>query len=39
VIRAAIVNHRTRPQDIDALVDGVLHLGRAATRQTRTPAP
>ncbi len=28
-IRAAIVNHRTGPQDIAALVDGVLALGRA----------
>jgi aromatic-L-amino-acid decarboxylase len=28
-IRAAIVNHRTEPQDIDALVEGVLALGRA----------
>ncbi len=37
VIRAAIVNHRTRPEDIDALVDGVLNLGRAATREGPTP--
>ena len=28
VIRAAIVNHRTRPNDIDALVDATLHFGR-----------
>ena len=28
-IRAAIVNHRTGPEDIAALVDGVLALGRA----------
>ncbi|THD58929.1 pyridoxal-dependent decarboxylase [Phenylobacterium sp.] len=28
-IRAAIVNHRTGPADIEALVDGVLALGRA----------
>jgi aromatic-L-amino-acid decarboxylase len=28
-IRAAIVNHRTGPDDIEALVDGVLALGRA----------
>lgn len=28
VIRAAIVNHRTTRSDIDALVDGVLSLGR-----------
>jgi glutamate/tyrosine decarboxylase-like PLP-dependent enzyme len=29
-IRAAIVNHRTSERDIDALVDAVLTLGRAA---------
>lgn len=29
-IRAAIVNHRTRREDIDRLVDGVLARGRAA---------
>lgn len=28
-IRAAIVNHRTRPSDIEALVSGVLRQGRA----------
>ena len=28
-IRAAIVNHRTGPADIEALVEGVLSLGRA----------
>ena len=28
-IRAAIVNHRTGPQDIEVLVEGVLALGRA----------
>ena len=28
-IRAAIVNHRTSHAEIDALVDGVLALGRA----------
>ena len=28
-IRAAIVNHRTGPQDIEALVDGVVARGRA----------
>jgi glutamate/tyrosine decarboxylase-like PLP-dependent enzyme len=28
-IRAAIVNHRTRAQDIDALVDAVLRFGAA----------
>jgi aromatic-L-amino-acid decarboxylase len=28
-IRAAIVNHRTEPRDIEALVEGVLALGRA----------
>jgi len=29
-IRAAIVNHRTEPRDIDALVKAVLHFGAAA---------
>lgn len=29
-IRAAIVNHRTAPADVDALVNSVLSLGRAA---------
>lgn len=28
-IRAAIVNHRTGPEDVEALVEGVLALGRA----------
>jgi len=28
-IRAAIVNHRTRPEDVDRLVEGVLARGRA----------
>ena len=32
-IRAAIVNHRTGPEDIEALVTGVLALGRAQTRR------
>ena len=27
-IRAAIVNHRTRPEDVDMLIDSVLALGR-----------
>jgi aromatic-L-amino-acid decarboxylase len=31
-IRAAIVNHRTRPEDVDALVQGVLRLGDLAAR-------
>jgi glutamate/tyrosine decarboxylase-like PLP-dependent enzyme len=30
VIRAAIVNHRTQPRDVDELVDAVLELGRRA---------
>jgi aromatic-L-amino-acid decarboxylase len=30
-IRAAIVNHRTGPEDVDALVASVLALGRVAT--------
>ena len=36
-IRAAIVNHRTELQDIEALVEGVLALGRAqaAAREAR----
>ncbi|THD70136.1 pyridoxal-dependent decarboxylase [Phenylobacterium sp.] len=36
-IRAAIVNHRTGPNDIQALVDGVVALGRAqaAAREAR----
>jgi aromatic-L-amino-acid decarboxylase len=29
-IRAAIVNHRTAAEDVDALVDAVLVCGRAA---------
>ncbi|HEX8786799.1 MAG TPA: cytochrome D ubiquinol oxidase subunit I, partial [Telluria sp.] len=28
-IRAAIVNHRSGPADVDALVDAVLRAGRA----------
>lgn len=32
-IRAAIVNHRTNRTDIDALVDAVLALGNALTRE------
>lgn len=36
VIRAAIVNHRTRREDVDVLVDGVL---RAATRHRDSPRP
>lgn len=31
-IRAAIVNHRTRLSDIDALIQGVLRFGRAAAK-------
>ncbi len=31
-IRAAIVNHRTRAEDIDILIDAVLRLGRAAAQ-------
>jgi glutamate/tyrosine decarboxylase-like PLP-dependent enzyme len=31
-IRAAIVNHRTEPRDVDALVDGVLRFGRERSR-------
>ena len=32
-IRAAIVNHRTRPSDVDALVAETLKFGRAASRE------
>jgi glutamate/tyrosine decarboxylase-like PLP-dependent enzyme len=35
VIRAAIVNHRTRLEDIDALVAGVLDAGRRFAKQGR----
>jgi glutamate/tyrosine decarboxylase-like PLP-dependent enzyme len=35
-LRAAIVNHRTGPEDIEALVEGVLALGRA--QAGRAPA-
>ena len=31
VIRAALVNHRTQVQDMDALVAGVLQLGAELT--------
>jgi aromatic-L-amino-acid/L-tryptophan decarboxylase len=34
-IRCAIVNHRTEERDIDALLDAVLALGRAARLKTR----
>ncbi len=34
-IRAAIVNHRTTEADVDALIHGVLALGRAASRSRR----
>ena len=30
-LRAAIINHRTGPPDIEALIEGVLALGRAQT--------
>lgn len=32
-IRAAIVNHRTRPQDVDRMVDAVLRFARARRNQ------
>ena len=35
-IRAAIVNHRTGPADVDALVDAVLRAGRRLS-QPATP--
>jgi len=31
-IRAAIVNHRTRASDIDALVEAILAFGRAGVK-------
>ena len=34
-IRAAIVNHRTGPEDLEALVEGVLALGRAQAARGR----
>ena len=37
-IRAAIFNHRTRPEDVDLLVDAVLKLGRSLDPATREPA-
>ncbi len=36
-IRAAIVNHRTRREDIDILVDGVIALGRTEIVQEGQP--
>jgi glutamate/tyrosine decarboxylase-like PLP-dependent enzyme len=33
-IRAALFNHRTRQEDVDALVDGVLRLGAEWTRKS-----
>jgi glutamate/tyrosine decarboxylase-like PLP-dependent enzyme len=39
-IRAAIVNHRTGPADVDALVDAVLRAGRRLSQPaTESPAP
>jgi glutamate/tyrosine decarboxylase-like PLP-dependent enzyme len=37
VIRCAIVNHRTRASDVDALVDAVLAIGRRRARSEVTP--
>jgi aromatic-L-amino-acid decarboxylase len=34
-IRAAIVNHRTEPRDIDALLNAVLKFGAAAAATSR----
>lgn len=36
-IRAAIVNHRTRPDDMTALIDSVLRIGRARTMAVSAP--
>ncbi|MCU1386462.1 MAG: Pyridoxal-dependent decarboxylase, partial [Acidobacteria bacterium] len=38
-IRAALFNHRTRPSDLDALVDGVLRLGAEANWPPPLPNP
>jgi aromatic-L-amino-acid decarboxylase len=35
-LRAAIVNHRTGIEDVEALVEGVLALGRAQSCRTQT---
>jgi aromatic-L-amino-acid decarboxylase len=35
-IRAAFVNHRSRPEDADSLADAVLAAGRAAVREPRS---
>ena len=32
-IRAAIVNHRTRREDVDAFVEAAIHIGNALTRE------
>jgi aromatic-L-amino-acid/L-tryptophan decarboxylase len=36
-IRAAIVNHRTRAEDVDRLVEEVLAIGRRATAEPEAP--
>ncbi|MGH7119051.1 MAG: pyridoxal phosphate-dependent decarboxylase family protein [Acetobacteraceae bacterium] len=36
-IRVAIVNHRTRPEDITAVVDSVLRIGHARTMAVSAP--
>jgi glutamate/tyrosine decarboxylase-like PLP-dependent enzyme len=39
VIRAAIVNHRTRARDLDTLVGAVLRLGKSQEQSTRFTTP
>jgi aromatic-L-amino-acid decarboxylase len=36
-IRAAFVNHRTQPHDVDALIEATLRFGRERTRSTSRP--
>ena len=38
-IRAAIVNHRTTGEDVDAMLDGLLRLARAGSARRRSPWP
>jgi aromatic-L-amino-acid/L-tryptophan decarboxylase len=36
-IRAAFVNHRTQPCDVESLIDATLHYGRSHSRVTNEP--
>jgi glutamate/tyrosine decarboxylase-like PLP-dependent enzyme len=38
-IRAAIVNHRTTANDIDALIDATLSFGEMAVNKVQSPQP